>query len=126
MDLLDQLVLRVNAAIKAGKMFVIIPKSKLNITVLQFLKKAGYILNFLIGEREVFVQFNTVKGKVLLNALNRISKPGRRVYFTSKQLANAYNQDKRFIIVSTCGNVLYWTWQMCVKEQGGEILIEIL
>jgi len=125
MDYLGHLVARINSAIKAGDLKVIVPRSKFNIMVLQFLERSGYILSFIIGEKTVTVFLNYYKGKSMLSSLKRVSKPGRRIYVTNKELVRLTREHKNYIILSSAEKNLLWLWQINMLNQGGEILIEV-
>ena len=79
---------RVRNALTAGKLSVIVPKSKIKIAIAGILKEEGYIEDFSIGE-ESPVPLIHLKLKYfgprrsrrpVITQLQRISKPGRRVY----------------------------------------------
>ena len=87
-DPIADMLTRVRNALTAGKLSVIVPKSKIKIAIARILKEEGYIEDFSIGE-ESPVPLIRLKLKYfgprrsrrpVITQLQRISKPGRRVY----------------------------------------------
>jgi small subunit ribosomal protein S8 len=67
------------------------PSSKLKVEVARILKEEGYISNFKVGEEgkkkvlKVFLKYGT-DGVSAISSLDRISKPGRRVYVGAQEV----------------------------------------
>jgi small subunit ribosomal protein S8 len=84
-DPIADMLTRIRNGIRVRHPRVEMPSSKLKIEVARILKEEGYISNFKVAEEErkkvlrVFLKYDA-SGKSAISALERISKPGRRVY----------------------------------------------
>ena len=67
------------------------PSSKLKVELARILKEEGYISNFKVGDEgkkkvlKVFLKYST-DGTNAISSLDRVSKPGRRVYVGAKEV----------------------------------------
>jgi small subunit ribosomal protein S8 len=67
------------------------PSSKLKVEVARILKEEGYISNFKVSEESkkkvlrVFLRYGT-DGESVISTLQRVSKPGRRVYVGASEV----------------------------------------
>jgi small subunit ribosomal protein S8 len=67
------------------------PASKLKIEIARILKEEGYIANFKLAEEgkkkvlKVFLRYDT-DGESVITTIDRVSKPGRRVYIASTDI----------------------------------------
>jgi small subunit ribosomal protein S8 len=128
MDTLSNMLNGIKNAGLAGKTQVDFPHSKLKASVLECLKKEGYISSFKIENNKkgfpmlvVQVAYNGDTPKV--NEIKRISKPSRRMYSGSKELKPFRNGYGR-VILSTPKGIL--SEKDAKNEQvGGEVLFTI-
>src|SRR6202007_3268436 len=71
------------------------PSSKLRESVLEVLKAEGYIRGFSVTEREgrseLDIELKYFDGEPVIREIERISKPGRRVYTSVKNLPRINN-----------------------------------
>jgi small subunit ribosomal protein S8 len=74
----------------AGKKEVILPASKLKFAVSQVLKDEGYIedskLVDIEGKSQIVISLKYFKGEPVIAQINRVSKPGRRLYKTKDEI----------------------------------------
>jgi small subunit ribosomal protein S8 len=90
-DPIADMLTRVRNGIQARHPRVDMPSSKLKIEIARILKEEGYIANFKVGEEgkkkilKVFLRYGSDGGNAIAN-IDRISKPGRRVYVGSKEV----------------------------------------
>lgn len=86
---------RIRNAGNAGHKSVLIPSSKLKIAITEILKDQGYINGYEIVQDEVQNQIKIAlryfEGKHAIKEINRISKPGRRVYVDAGHLPRIKN-----------------------------------
>ena len=73
-----------------------IPFSNFRSKILEVLKREGYILSYEITTNEkkiknIFVKLKYYDGQPVIREIKRISKPGRRVYSSIKNLQKTYN-----------------------------------
>ena len=90
-DPIADMLTRIRNGIQARHPRVDIPSSKLKVEVARILKEEGYISNFKVGDEgkkkvlKVFLKYAT-DGTNAIASIDRISKPGRRVYVDSKSV----------------------------------------
>lgn len=84
-DPVADLLTRIRNAQNANHRFVDIPLSHLKKRILFILKEEHYIRDFIIvnddkgGRLRAFLKYGT-EGEPVISSINRVSKPGRRVY----------------------------------------------
>ena len=82
---------RIRNGIGARHPRVEMPSSKLRVELAKILKEEGYISNFKVTEEgkkkvlKVFLRYGA-GGESVINVIERVSKPGRRVYVGSKEI----------------------------------------
>jgi small subunit ribosomal protein S8 len=82
---------RIRNGIRARHPRVDMPSSKLKIEVARILKEEGYISNFKVSDEgkkkvlKVFLKYGT-DGASSISSLERVSKPGRRVYVGAREV----------------------------------------
>ena len=95
-DPLGDMLTRIRNGQRAKKNAVIAPASKFRATVLDVLKREGYIRGFneyevRPGIRELKIELKYFEGEPVIRQISRVSKPGRRVYSGIKDLPRVYN-----------------------------------
>jgi small subunit ribosomal protein S8 len=105
-----------------------IPTSKLKLEIVKILKTEGYIKNFKKVNQEgantirVFLKYDEQTGPVI-HGIEKVSKPGRRVYMGYKSMPRVYN-GYGTLIVSTSKGVT--TGKKATEKQvGGEIICTV-
>ena len=95
-DTLGDMLTRIRNGQTTNKKVVDAPASRFRKNVLEVLKREGFIRNF--EEKEVRPGINTFEielkyynGKPVITEIKRVSKPGRRVYSSIKNLQKTYN-----------------------------------
>jgi small subunit ribosomal protein S8 len=90
-DPIADMLTRIRNGIQARHPRVDMPSSKLKVEVARILKEEGYISNFKVGDEgkkkvlKVFLKYAT-DGTNAIASIDRVSKPGRRVYVDSKSV----------------------------------------
>lgn len=94
-DPVGDLLTRIRNAQSAGLSSMDVPTSKLKCSVLDVLKREGYIRGYFLTEKAgravTTVELKYVDGQKAIREVKRISKPGRRVYFKIKDLPKHAN-----------------------------------
>ncbi|MFC1664052.1 30S ribosomal protein S8 [Pseudomonadota bacterium] len=89
-DPIADMLTRVRNGLKAEKVSVDMPNSKIKTAIAQVLKSEGYIVDFLEKEVEgkpyLEIILKYYEGKPVIEKLERVSKPGRRVYSSANEL----------------------------------------
>tara|TARA_B100000965_G_scaffold247877_1_gene208194 strand:- start:133 stop:531 length:399 start_codon:yes stop_codon:yes gene_type:complete len=127
-DSLSDMLARIKNAHLARKSFTSCLKSKLNMNVLAVLKDEGYIRDY--KDIEIREGINSIKidlkyhnGTPVIKKINRVSKPGIRVYSKISELSKPYG-GLGIAILSTPKGVM--SDQNAIKNNvGGEVLCEV-
>jgi len=126
-DPLGDLLARIRNAQMRNKSKVSSPNSKLRESVLEVLKTEGYIRAYTVVEREgrseLEIELKYFDGAPVIRELERISKPGRRVYTSVRNLPRI-NNGLGVAIVSTPKGVMA-DHDARDANVGGEILFTV-
>ena len=126
-DPIADLLTRIRNAAKVGKNQITVPASKLKLTILNELKKAGYIVDVEVIDNKpqntLMVTINEATENARFTEINRLSKPGRRLYVGANEIPKVKN-GRGMVIVSTSKGVMNG---FSAKKQklGGELLLEV-
>lgn len=127
-DPLGDMLTRIRNAQMRGKGTVISPSSKLRCWVLDVLKDEGYIRGYNEtkldnGTAELAIELKYYEGQPVIQEIQRVSKPGRRVYSSVKTMPVVRN-GLGISIVSTPKGVMS---DNAARENnvGGEILCRV-
>ncbi len=102
---------------------VLIPYSKMKVSIAEILKNEGYINDFAVQDKDIKVTLKYAKGRPLISGLKRISTPGRRVYVGVEDIPQVQN-GLGICILSTSQGVMEGGAAR-EKKVGGELLCEI-
>ena len=108
-DPLGDLLSRIRNAQMRNKSKVTSPNSRLRESVLDVLKNEGYIRGYAVVERdgrsEIEIELKYFDGEPVIREIERVSKPGRRVYTSVKSMPRI-NNGLGVTIVSTPKGVM--------------------
>lgn len=95
-DPVSDMLARIRNAQMRNKETVTLIHSKLCVSVLEVMKKEGFIEGFEISEEKSNIKSITAKlkyfeGKPAINEMVRVSKPGRRIYKKVKDLVGVFS-----------------------------------
>jgi small subunit ribosomal protein S8 len=94
-DPIGDMLARIRNAQQRNKNKVVIPPSRMRERVLEVLHREGYIRGFTTvekdGKSEIEVELKYFDGAPVIKEMERISKPGRRVYASVATLPSVYN-----------------------------------
>jgi len=115
-----------NASIRNYKK-VQIPSSKFKVKIADVLKNEGYVIDYKIesndGKNQLLIDLKYSSGNPVINSIQRISKPGRRIFSSAESLPKVSN-GLGIAIISTPKGVM--TDQEARKNQvGGEIICKV-
>jgi small subunit ribosomal protein S8 len=126
-DPLGDLLSRIRNAQMRNKSKVSSPNSRLRESVLEVLKSEGYIRGYAVLERdgrsEIEIELKYFEGEPVIREIERISKPGRRVYTSVRNLPRI-NNGLGVAIVSTPKGVMA-DHDARDANVGGEILCTV-
>jgi small subunit ribosomal protein S8 len=115
---------RVRNGQQAGKLKVHMPMSKLKLAIANLLKDEGYVAGTAVetrdGKPQLVVELKYFQGRPVIENLQRVSRPGLRVYKSNKELPSVQG-GLGIAIVSTSKGLM--TDQAArAAGQGGEIV----
>src|SRR5688572_17814528 len=123
-DPIADLLTRIRNAQLVGKPEVSAGASKLKVAIVKVLKDEGYIADFAVksegGKRRLDIQLKYYEGRPVIDRLDRVSRPGLRVYRGTKDLPKILG-GMGTVIVSTPKGVMT-DKQARAAGQGGEVL----
>ncbi|MCP1676562.1 small subunit ribosomal protein S8 [Natronocella acetinitrilica] len=126
-DPIADLLTRIRNAQSAGKAEVSIPSSKAKQALVAVLKEEGYVEDFRVeGEEKkpvLVVRLRYFQGRPVIERLNRISRPGLRIYKDTASLPKV-NGGLGVAIVSTSKGVMTDRAARAAGI-GGEVLCEV-
>jgi small subunit ribosomal protein S8 len=103
-DPIADMLTRIRNAQQAQKSSVAMPSSKLKVAIARVLKSEGYIDDFAVnenaGKAELALSLKYYAGRPVIERIERVSRPGLRVYKGSDDLAPRYER-------SWCGDCLH-------------------
>lgn len=128
MDTIGEFLTRVRNAGAARHEKLDIPASNVRVGIAKILLDQGYIRSFKVvrdgkqGVMRVYLKYNE-KGKPIITAIDRVSRPGRRVYVQSKEISPV-RDGFGISILSTNRGVI--DGETAKKENlGGELLCNV-
>lgn len=127
-DPLGDMLTRIRNGQRANKSVITVPASKLRSNVLDVLQREGYIRGYSWAEirsgiAELTVELKYSEGQPVIREINRVSKPGRRVYSSVRKMPPIYN-GLGIAILSTPRGVLSDN-EARAANVGGEILCQV-
>ncbi|MGB7432120.1 MAG: 30S ribosomal protein S8 [Ahrensia sp.] len=127
-DPLGDMLTRIRNGLHRSKDNVSTPASKLRARVLDVLKSEGYIRDYTVtdhgsGKSEYDIQLKYFDGVPVIRTIERVSKPGRRVYVGVKSIEQVSN-GLGIAILSTPQGVMA-DHEAREKNVGGELLCRV-
>jgi small subunit ribosomal protein S8 len=127
-DPLGDLLTRIRNALKAGHAVVQSPASNLRANVLDVLKREGYIRGYSRipadnGADLLSIELKYAEGEPAIKTIDRVSKPGRRVYSSIKTLPRVRN-GLGISVLSTPKGVMS-DGEARAAHVGGEVLCRV-
>lgn len=127
-DPISDMLTRIRNGLQARKTVVASPASKTRQRILDVLEREGYIRGYsrqeLEGNKAVLsIELKYHEGEPVIRTINRVSKPGRRVYSSVEDLPRVHN-GLGISIVSTPKGVLSDA-EARENNVGGEVLCTV-
>jgi small subunit ribosomal protein S8 len=124
-DPIDDMITRIRNAIMAKHDFVLVPTSKMKLAITKILKEEGFISDYEVLKGKphrvikIYLKYMD-NNQPALSGLERVSKPGLRVYVQREEIPRVYG-GLGIAIVSTPKGVM--TGQQAWRQGiGGELL----
>lgn len=124
-DPIADMLTRIRNAIMVRHDTVLIPASKIKLSIARILKEEGFITDYEVirgkPHRSIKIQLRYLEGnKPVISGLKRVSKPGLRVYTQKKEIPRVYGGLGIAILSTSKG--LRTGQQAWRQGSGGEIL----
>ena len=124
-DPIADMLTRMRNAVTVRHDFVLVPASRVKLAIARVLKAEGFISDYeVVGDKthrviKIYLKYSDKKEPVL-SGLERVSKPGIRVYVQRKEISRVYG-GLGIAILSTPGGVMtgHQAWRRGI---GGELL----
>jgi small subunit ribosomal protein S8 len=126
-DPVADMLTRIRNAQQANKTEVSMPSSKVKLSIANVLKDEGYISSYEVSDKDskatLSITLKYFEGKAVISKIDRVSRPGLRVYKSAKDLPKVIN-GLGVAIVSTSKGVMA---DRKARElgQGGEVLCAV-
>lgn len=127
-DPIGDMLTRIRNGQRAHKSKVVSPNSKQRRAILDILKNEGYIRGYSVtpiraGIEDIIIELKYVDGEPVIKTLDRVSKLGRRMYSSVKNIGTVHSGLGLYIL-STSHGVMS---DVDAKEKGlgGEILCKV-
>lgn len=124
-DPIADMLTRIRNAIMARHDSVLVPASKMKLSISRILKEEGFISDYEVlrgkSHRAIKIDLKYIdKNRPVISGLERASKPGLRVYVQQKEISRVYG-GLGIAIISTAKGVMtgHQAWQHGI---GGELL----
>jgi small subunit ribosomal protein S8 len=118
-DTLSNLFSKIKNGCLAKKSKIVQQNSKQSINILNILIKEGFIKGYKINSKnqlDIYLKYK--KNKAVITEIKRLSKPGKRLYITNKDL---YKKKTGFYIISSSSGILT-DLQAKKLNVGGELI----
>ena len=126
-DPIGDMIARIKNASLRNYKKVQIPSSKFKIKIADVLKNEGYIINYKVEENEgksnLLRDLKYDSGNPVINTIERVSKPGRRIFSSASSLPKI-NNGLGIAIISTPQGVMTDV-DARKKKLGGEIICKV-
>jgi len=122
-DPISDMLTRIRNAYSVGKDSVLLNVSKNKLAILKILKERDYISDFSVEGRNIIVVLQYKNDLPVIKSLERVSKPGRRVYVKTEEIPSVLS-GHGIAVLSTSKGIM--TGDKAKKGQlGGELICKI-
>ncbi len=107
-DAIADMLTRIRNGQKSKLVYITLPHSKIKSSILEVLKKEGFIQNFEVTTEKNIGSINielkySQNGEPAISEIHRVSKPGRRIYSSINDLEAYFNYMGIFILLTSRG-----------------------
>ena len=127
-DPIGDMIARIKNAQSRNHKFINLPSSNFKIKIAEVLKKEGFIIDYKVENKEsnkygLLINLKYNLGSPVINTIERISKPGRRIFSSAESLPKI-NNGLGIAIVSTSKGVMT-DIEARKQKLGGEIICKV-
>ncbi len=122
-DLVADMLTRIQNAIMRRKDEVAVINTKMNASILDVVKDEGMIEDYKIDDKDIIVKIAYNEKEPVITKLQKVSKPGQRIYVTKKEIVPIMN-GRGISVISTSKGLM--TGAMAKSQNlGGEFICKI-
>ncbi len=123
-DPIADMLTRVRNALMSNKSEALVPYSKIKLAIAEIMKQSGYISDVKVVELPSGKHLSlTLDGNTKAEMIERVSKPGRRIYVKKHEIPNIRN-GQGMVIVSTPAGIMTGS-DAKAKGLGGELICKV-
>ena len=126
-DPIGDMIARIKNASLRNYKKVQIPSSKFKMKIADVLKNEGYIINYTVenenGKGNLLIDLKYNSGNPVINSIQRVSKPGRRIFSSAESLPKI-NNGLGIAIISTPKGVMT-DGDARKQKVGGEVICKV-
>jgi small subunit ribosomal protein S8 len=126
-DPIADMLTRIRNAIAASRSYVVLPHSRMKENIAQILKDNDFIVDYRVDDSAQFkslvLTVYTEDSLPAITSLQRVSKPGRRVYASASDIPLVLG-GRGMVILSTSGGVMSGR-EARRKKLGGELICRV-
>ncbi len=124
-DPIADMLTRIRNGLHSGKETVLVPSSKIKLSIAQILLNAGYIAEVkeIKQDNFAYISLKLNQSKKPITKLQRVSKPGRRMYTPKTEIPTVLG-GRGIVILSTPAGVLTGS-DARKKGVGGELICKV-
>lgn len=122
-NLTADLLARLQNGIDRRKETIIVPHTKLNIEILRVLKEEEMIADYRVVDKNIEVDAIYTDKEPTVSHFDMVSKPGQRIYVTSKEIVPIMN-GRGISIISTSQGLMTGSSAKS-KKIGGELICKV-
>lgn len=122
-DPISDMLTRIRNAYAVNKDSVCFEDSKLKSAVLEILVSNGYVDSYTKEERTVCAKLKYVDGRPAIEAIDRVSKPGRRMYAKKDEIPTVLS-GRGIIVISTSKGMMTGD-DAKLQQLGGELICRV-
>lgn len=122
-DLVADMLTRIQNAIMRRKEEVAVINTKMNASILEVVKGEGMIEDYKIEDKDIVIKIAYNENEPVITKLQKVSKPGQRIYVTKKEIVPIMN-GRGISVISTSKGLM--TGAMAKSQNlGGEFICKI-
>lgn len=122
-DLIADMLIRIKNAIMRRKDFVEVPNTKINKNILEVMKMEEMIEDYTENDRMIEVALKYDEGEPVIIHLEKVSKPGQRIYVSSNEIVPVMN-GRGISVISTSKGIMTGA-RAKNQNLGGELICKI-
>ncbi len=125
-DPVGDMLTRIRNAASAGHASVVLPYSRLKHSIANLLFKEGYLISVTKSSKdrpELQLGLRIEGGKATIAGIERVSKPGRRIYVKWNEIP-AVRSNQGFAVISTSAGIMTGG-EAKVRRLGGEMICKV-